>query len=158
MEDIIIEFFKKEIINDYKCDNCERKEKIAKTMEIIKFPRILIVNVKRFIHYPIMKKLNNKIAVTEELDLTDFYADPAYDKSKKGRKFMKTEKLNGEYKLKALVEHYGTIDYGHYIAYCQNEKINGWVLFNDERIRKVSDRNFIEECDSGVYIMFYEMI
>lgn len=150
------EFFKKEVISDFKCEKCKKSGDISKTHEFIKFPKLLIVNIKRFVSNPYPKKLSNKISIQEEIDLTDYYVDPNYDQSPSAKNFFVSEKMNGNYKLKCFVEHFGEINFGHYIAYCYKDDIEKWVQFNDEKVTEVDNPKFIENSASNVYVLFYE--
>lgn len=158
MEDLICEFFKKEVIADFKCEKCKQNSDISKTHDIIHYPKLLIINVKRFVMNPYPKKLSNKIAIQEEIDLSNFYVDSSFDTSTPAKNFFINEKMNGNYKLKCFVEHYGEINYGHYIAYCYNNDLDKWVLYNDEKISEIDNPKFIENSASNVYVLFYERI
>lgn len=58
LEDMVCDFFKEEIISDFKCENCGNLG-INKSHNIIHFPKYLIVLVKRFVFFPKPKKLLN---------------------------------------------------------------------------------------------------
>ena len=158
LEDLIFEFFKKEVIADFKCEKCKQNCEISKTHEIMRYPKLLVINVKRFVSNPYPKKLSNKIAIEEDIDLANYYADPGYDQSGPAKNFFVNEKMNGNYKLKCFIEHYGEINYGHYVAYCYKDELDKWVLYNDEKVSEIDNPKFIENSASNVYVLFYERV
>ena len=59
------------------------------------------------------------------------------------------------YDLFAVSNHHGQIWGGHYTAFCKAESTGEWWHFDDERVRKVSERTVREEKDA--YILFYKL-
>ena len=158
LEDIISNYFHKEIISDYKCLNCKQKVDIEKKDEIIKYPHILIINIKRFEFYPFAKKLDNKVMIKEQIDLKDYFADTKCDKSPKAQKYFKKEQTQGKYFLRSFIEHSGKINFGHYISYCYSEEDEKWLIFNDTRVTNLYNHAEIDNKESGAYVLFYEKI
>jgi ubiquitin C-terminal hydrolase len=157
LESLIDNFFKSERIEDFLCEGCKKKSDIIKSQEIFRFPEVLMIFIKRFVFHPKPKKLSNSIQIDSQyLDLADYlYAD---ESSPQGKKFVQKEKKRGKYKLKSFIEHYGEINYGHYVAYCHNEDLGKWALYNDNKTRLIEDEKSILETGSNVYAMFYERI
>lgn len=158
LEDIISSYFNKEIISDYNCMNCRRRVDIEKKDEIIKYPNILIINIKRFEFYPFAKKLDNKVMIKEEIDLKDYFVNKNCDKSASAQKFIKKERDKGKYVLRSFIEHSGKINFGHYISYCYSKEEEGWLIFNDTRVTNLYKSDFIENKESGAYVLFYERL
>ena len=97
----------KENIDDFKCEKCGKRG-IVKEHNIIKYPKYLIVLVKRFIFFPRPKKLENKIDFSSaSLELGDYYCDFSADQSQEGKCFFKSEKKKGEYELQGFINHFG---------------------------------------------------
>ena len=121
--------------NLYNCGNCKRPTRAIKSIEIAKLPPFLIIHLKRFtanrkkierpIRFP-LKKLKLQVSTGDVL----------------------------KFDLYGVINHYGSLDRGHYTAICKvkpridgvmidkqnnNDKIesNGdqkWALFNDNSV------------------------
>jgi len=50
------------------------------------------------------------------------------------------EQNDFDYKLKGIVIHYGSADFGHYYSYIK-ETDTKWIEFNDERVREFDPRD-----------------
>lgn len=92
LEDMVANYFVKENIDDFKCEKCGQRG-IVKEHNIIKFPKYLIVLVKRFIFFPQPRKLENKIDFSDScLNLGDFYFDYSNEKTNEGKNYFENEK------------------------------------------------------------------
>lgn len=63
--------------------------------------------------------------------------------------------LYSRYKLYAVSNHYGTMDAGHYTAYCKNAEYNKWFKFDDQDVMEISGN---EVRSAAAYILFYTAI
>ena len=73
--------------------------------------------------YPRMRKIREHVSFGEFIDMSGFIDSPDY---------------NGTlYELVSISVHLGTINGGHYVAYCKKED-GCWYFMDDERIGKVS--------------------
>lgn len=63
------------------------------------------------------------------------------------------EGQNCTYELYGMIMHDGWLDAGHYTAVCY-DSANGWVLFDDSRWRKISEKN-AEMMAETAYVLFY---
>lgn len=59
------------------------------------------------------------------------------------------------FKLYAVSNHYGTMDAGHYTAYCKNSEYNQWFKFDDQDVMEISGN---EVRSAAAYILFYTAI
>ena len=59
-----------------------------------------------------------------------------------------------KYRLKAIVEHFGTMQFGHYKTYARDAD-NVWRCFNDEKVDVVSESDVKK---AQAYILFYEKV
>jgi ubiquitin C-terminal hydrolase len=58
------------------------------------------------------------------------------------------ETINGvEYELFGVVNHFGSMTFGHYIAYV---KKNDWVTYDDEKVKKCNVNG------DNAYLLFYK--
>lgn len=156
--ELISNSFEGTTIQGYNCQHCLQEVIVSKRENIIKFPEILVVNIKRFEFFPFARKLVNNVILKEEIDLKEFFVDWTDDLSKKGKGFLGKEKENGKYKLKAFVEHSGRINVGHYYSYCYSEEEKRWLIFNDDRVSRVYEHDPVEEMESDAYVLFFEKI
>lgn len=57
----------------FKCSSCKRKVDIEKDLTIFRFPKILVIHLKRFYHSSMRReKLNTTVKFPETLDMTAF--------------------------------------------------------------------------------------
>jgi len=128
------------------------KQDAKKGIKFIKFPNVLIIQLKRF-EYDYkrdqMIKINDHFEFYKELDLNKYTCKQEID----GNEIDNTE---FNYTLQSVVVHQGSASRGHYYSYLNpttNDK--NWLLFNDEIVRpanlyEVYDYNFggIKSCIS----------
>ena len=156
LEDIINEYFRQEHINDFKCDKCKKTGEIVKTQEILAFPKVLVVNVKRFVYYPQPKKLDNKVELQDHIALHSHYTDGHHDLRDEALSFFSKEKAKGNYNLICCIEHYGRLNCGHYIASCYDSNKKRWIRFNDDNVSESKSLAELGSSGAAVYVMFYE--
>lgn len=155
MGDLVWNYFKDEVIEDYHCDKCKQKTRIKKTQRIFKFPEILLVFIKRFRFFPEMEKIASLVEVPKEIfDLGDFiYGEQKLSQTTK--EFLLEQKEHSAYQLIGLIEHYGSIDFGHYVSICLDELSQNWVLFNDEKTSNVDPKKDVFVANSDIYVMVF---
>jgi ubiquitin C-terminal hydrolase len=141
-------FFKQEEMNgDNKvnCDRCCRKTDSTKKISIWFPPKILIIQLKRFLKNPYgftTRKINNRVTYPiKGLDLYNYTSDE--------------NKKSYKYNLFGINIHsdFGGINSGHYYSYCKNTYDNKWYCYNDEHTREVTD---IQHKDA--YLLFYYLV
>lgn len=59
------------------------------------------------------------------------------------------------FKLYAVSNHYGTMDAGHYTAYCRNSEYRKWFKFDDQDVMEIKEN---EVRSTAAYILFYTAI
>ena len=143
-----IEFLGEEEILDgddiFFCENCKKKFKSTKKLEIYNIPKILIIQIKRFNN-------NSKIGIKVNFPLYNL------DLSKYVLSFEKIKKDNpnfdSKYDLFAVANHYGSLMFGHYTAYCKNSLNNKWYEFNDSLVNEIKEDDIVT---SNAYVLFYK--
>ncbi|XP_058800435.1 ubiquitin carboxyl-terminal hydrolase 2-like isoform X2 [Phymastichus coffea] len=136
-------FTKEEVLDgDEKptCSKCQMRRKSTKRFSIQKFPKILVIHLKRFspmerfrgklnilVHFPLMG-----------LELSAFAALRVQDCT---------------YNLYGVANHSGTTYSGHYTAYCKHPYSGEWHEYNDSRVSPVSAHSVVS---SEAYVLFYE--
>lgn len=116
--------------NLYWCEKCNTKRVASKRIQIINWPKHLIIILKRFTHnVNNINKNNNCISVPE------FWLNKYY--------------------LKGIVFHSGSIHGGHYIYI--GKQNNNWYMFNDNFVTMVNLNQLDNYKDYG-YIYYFEKI
>ena len=148
LNDALDLFSKNNILQDddkWYCSKCQKHQIAKQKLQINKAPRYLIVQLKRFNVKKSYGNLNfsdEKINTfvnypVKDLDLTKYIVGP--------------DKSNSKYDLYGVIQHFGSIDDGHYTAMCKNQDY--WIDYNDSRIDFVKDNNPISQ---NAYILFYK--
>lgn len=63
------EFFKAEVIDDFKCEKCHKKGRVYRQTKIYKAPKILVQSFKRFDFHKYSgynEKIDNKVKLVEK--------------------------------------------------------------------------------------------
>ena len=125
--------------NEWFCENCKKKQKAKKKLEIYNTPKILIMQIKRFSQ---KDKINKKVYFPiNDLDLNNFISSKEKDK-------------NLKYDLFAVANHFGSLYFGHYTAFCKNSITNKWYEFNDSYVSEINDESKI--ISNNAYVLFYK--
>ena len=135
LEDLFEAFFANEHVDEWKCDKCNNQGG-NKMLKITRFPKTLVLTLKRFSHTSHHKKTNG---VTVPYTLTIPSSAHVY-----------AEQV--EYTLYAMGCHQGNQNGGHYYAACKDID-NTWNLINDNSITKLSTNNGISKDEP--YMFFY---
>ena len=166
-----------EIIDDFKCSNCEQKVRINKVTSLNKLPNVLVVHLKRFyLNYETCytEKINSKFEFPTKLNLKHFCVEEVIKNLPKSTDNGKNENENKdaaldiysredeyyEYELKGINVHTGTADGGHYFSFIdvnrdgKNNKIDektkgNWLQFNDSHVSTFDTDTIPNECYGG---------
>ena len=130
--------------NKKMCDECKKKTKSIKTMIIWELPEILIIQLIRFTATATHIKKNSSFVKfpLNNLSLNKCQID--------------WHKSSNKYELYAVSNHTGSIQSGHYLAYCKNAVIHKWCEYNDEDVFTIDDDDVEKEIVTGnAYTLFY---
>ena len=61
-------------------------------------------------------------------------------------------KIDPSYNLHGVVNHYGTLGFGHYVSYTRNPFDNKWYNYDDRYREEVSEETINKE---SAYLLFY---
>ncbi|KAJ8917365.1 hypothetical protein NQ315_002389 [Exocentrus adspersus] len=122
------------------CSKCKERRKCTKSFSIQKFPKILVIHLKRFSP---TERFRGKLNVTvdfpiEGLDMSNYAADNI---------------APCRYNLYAISNHSGTTYSGHYTAYCRHPYAGTWHEYNDSRVTSISPKSLVS---GEAYVLFYE--
>ena len=136
LEDCFLKSLESETLHEWRCDRCNEISPSEKMMKIWKFPRILAICLKRFVHaHRHTQKMNTPINVPENIDLYPLQ--------------LASDNASIRYNLKSAAIHHGSAEFGHYNAVCRNE--GEWVCIDDESVTNAS----MMMANNG-YMLFYE--
>jgi ubiquitin C-terminal hydrolase len=126
-------------IEEWKCEKCKSTEG-TKNTQFWKLPTIWMIVIQRY---------NNDKKLTTPVDI------PLIIDFDEGVEQSKTDKPPS-YELKAIANHYGSLEGGHYTATCKNE--NSWCEYNDLQIMVIP--NITEKLINNrtAYALFYERV
>lgn len=134
----LLHHYYKETNLEYKCCKCKKKRNCVRKADIWKVPPILVLHLNRFEHDVLMKKKQNFVEFpTENLDLS---------------KYTCFNNRHTKFDLYAVCNHYGTMDGGHYTAFCRSPVNNRtWYKFDDHEVYELGCVK-----TSAAYLLFYE--
>ncbi|XP_059053040.1 ubiquitin carboxyl-terminal hydrolase 8 [Achroia grisella] len=145
-----------ETIPGWNCPNCKQKRDAVKKLDISRLPPILVIHFKRFYVDPKEYMCNT---YRKKQTYIDF---PLVDLDM--RQFSLHCPSKHIYNLYAVSNHYGSMEGGHYTAYCKNtvnfkntayckNNVYGkWYKFDDHVVSEISSS---EVKSSAAYILFY---
>jgi ubiquitin C-terminal hydrolase len=137
--------------NKWFCPNCNDKVNAIKKFNIWIPPKIMIIQLKRFIHnfsdqgYS-AHKLNNKIEYPiDGFDITNYMSNC----SKKFNKHVG----NFIYDLISVTNHIGNMNSGHYFSFVKSIVDEKWYCADDDNITLINKEDIIS---SNAYLLFYK--
>ncbi|NXS69421.1 UBP2 hydrolase, partial [Pandion haliaetus] len=123
------------------CCRCKARTRCTKKFSIQKFPKILVLHLKRFSEARIR---TSKLTTFVNFQLKDLDL----------REFASQSCNHAIYNLYAVSNHSGTTMGGHYTAYCKSPVSSEWHSFNDSRVTPMSSSHVRS---SDAYLLFYEL-
>ncbi|XP_055545273.1 ubiquitin carboxyl-terminal hydrolase 15 isoform X2 [Wyeomyia smithii] len=153
LNDCLEMYFHGEDIRGWNCPQCKDNQVAIKKLDISRLPSILVIHFKRFYADPdaistVYKKKQNyvKFPLTE-FDMSAHIAPSEINRNLRLR--------NRRYHLYGVSNHYGSMESGHYTAFCKNSIHQIWYKFDDHM---VSSLDVSDVCSSAAYILFYSML
>ncbi|VFV44721.1 ubiquitin carboxyl-terminal [Lynx pardinus] len=123
------------------CCRCRARKRCIKKFSIQRFPKILVLHLKRF--------SESRIRTSK---LTTFVNFPLRDLD--FREFASENTNHAVYNLYAVSNHSGTTMGGHYTAYCRSPVTGEWHTFNDSSVTPMSSS---QVRTSDAYLLFFEL-
>eukprot|EP00210_Caulerpa_lentillifera_P001932 g1857.t1 len=138
IEDCLVEFMKAERLdreNEWYCSKCKYHVQATKQLRISRLPKVLILCLKRFNSSTTLNSFfrswKNKVNIKipeEHINLKSVLSSTV-DLS---------PGFKTEYELIGIVDHSGSVNFGHYTARVKNIKNKNWYLMNDENVRRIA--------------------
>ncbi|KAM8947466.1 ubiquitin carboxyl-terminal hydrolase 43 isoform 2-T2 [Pelodytes ibericus] len=148
----------------WRCPHCKVLQQGTVKLSLWTLPDILIIHLKRFRQ---AGGRRNKLSTLVRFPLLGMDMAPHVVKRSQGQKDMlgpwasskpplhQTE--NGQlgvlYDLYAVCNHHGSLQGGHYTAYCRNSLDARWYSYDDSNVEQVLED---EVCTRGAYLLFYQ--
>ncbi len=132
---------------DYSCVKCKRERRFTKSLTLIRLPLILTVHFARFYEDPsagAWRKKQNYV----DFELSSFNAGQ-YVKGCGGR-----YNMYQDYKLYGVCNHFGSMEGGHYTAYCYSQVYGKWHKYDDHDVTPMSPSDVKT---SAAYMLFYSI-
>nr|XP_053655854.1 ubiquitin carboxyl-terminal hydrolase 2-like [Cherax quadricarinatus] len=123
------------------CSKCKERRKMTKSFCIQKFPKVLVLHLKRFSP---LERWRGKLSCTVEFPLEGLNLS----------KYAASSSASPYYNLIGVANHSGTTYSGHYTAYCKHPYSGTWHEYNDSRVSNISPGRV---CSPEAYVLFYEL-
>lgn len=120
--------------NAYECLVCQEKVTAEKNSKLYRLPPILMLCLQRFSSGV---KNNKKI----DFPLTGLDMAPYLEKVQPGEDHI--------YDLYGVVNHTGSLQFGHYFSYVYNEPAGKWFEYNDSIVKEIKKERNIWDKSSG---------
>ena len=113
--------------NSVFCERCKEKKPFNMFTTAYRLPPILFICIKRYDNS--LEKTKTEVKAPLELDMSDHTNGLLKD-------------TDCMYKLFTTIQHSGSLNWGHYTAYCLNEGDRKWYSCNDTLIKPVASPDF----------------
>jgi len=161
---------KEESLGDsWRCPDCKIPVSANKRLSLTRLPRILVVQLKRFLYSNGRRyRMNTVVKIPrQDLDLSSFLSlneEEVVDENGEKDTTDSDERVrtpspflsigSAIYDLKAVANHFGGINGGHYTACAYNPEAKEWFCFDDAAVTPCNIDAVL--CSPAPYILFYE--
>ncbi|XP_018090955.1 ubiquitin carboxyl-terminal hydrolase 43 isoform X2 [Xenopus laevis] len=148
----------------WRCPYCKVLQQGTVKLSLWTLPDILIIHLKRFRQ---VGGRRNKLSTLVRFPLTGLDMAPHVVKRSQGSKgmlgqwsswkqthaSMENGQLDVHYDLYGVCNHHGSLQGGHYTAYCRNSLDARWYSYDDSNVEHVQENDV---CTRGAYLLFYQ--
>lgn len=120
------------------CDKCKCRRRMTKKFTIHKFPKILVIHLKRFSEGSYRQKLTVDVDFSHKLKISQ-----------------PVSTSDASFHLYGVSNHSGSCYGGHYTAYCKNPETKRWHCFSDSLVSSMSESSVQSR---EAYVLFYEQL
>ncbi|XP_018050969.1 PREDICTED: ubiquitin carboxyl-terminal hydrolase 8-like [Atta colombica] len=150
LNDCMEKFVTGQKVSGWKCPKCQTPRDATKKFDFVKLAPIVVIHLNRFAESGgWLEKRNTAV----DFPLTGFNLKP-YLVLENTKAIMSNNIRNYNYTLYAISNHYGTMDGGHYTAFCKNSTQNKWYKYDDQTVTEVSP-NQVKSQNTSAYLLFY---
>merc|ERR1712059_165703 len=138
------EYLREEIIEEVTCESCKKTGRASKKTDIVKLPPLLVIHLSRFYQDGMYtrKKQNFVHFDLKNLNIGQ-YAKEGF------------ENKHNMFSLYAVSNHFGSLEGGHYTAYCSSSVLKRWHKFDDQDVSTMDSKDVVTP---AAYILFYSAI
>ncbi|XP_043250186.1 ubiquitin carboxyl-terminal hydrolase 30 homolog isoform X2 [Colletes gigas] len=164
LEELLARFVTSEVIQDVLCDGCETRCLSTKTLTLGKLPKCLCLHISRttWSNSGTPIKRDDPVTFPQILILDPYTFTETKKRNARGEPeatmlLANRASLTDKYKfqLRAIVEHRGSVDSGHFVCYRRGNKLDQWLYTSDNVVESIS---LIEVLCATPYLLFYERI
>ncbi|XP_053132252.1 ubiquitin carboxyl-terminal hydrolase 31 [Hemicordylus capensis] len=147
----------------WRCPHCKQLQQGSITLSLWTLPDVLIIHLKRFRQEGDRRmKLQNMVRFPlAGLDMTPHvvkrsqssWSLPSHWSPWRRPYGLGRDPEDFVYDLYAVCNHHGTMQGGHYTAYCKNSVDGLWYCFDDSDVQQLAEN---EVCKQTAYILFYQ--
>jgi ubiquitin C-terminal hydrolase len=137
LQQCIEKILKKELINDWKCDRCNKKVNSIKNSSFNKLPKYFFIYINRFIYHNSNIAKDN-VLIDIPIELQSENIEPA--------------QVFNYYYLTGIIFHYGNTNGGHYFSALKKE--DKWFIIDDTDVREAQWDN-IKQLLQYTYVILY---
>ncbi|XP_055915058.1 ubiquitin carboxyl-terminal hydrolase Usp2 [Eupeodes corollae] len=123
------------------CSKCQTRRKSTKSFTIQRFPKYLVIHLKRF-------------SETRWSKMSNIVEFPTGERELNMGPYGSNSSTNVYYSLYAISNHMGSTAGGHYVALCKHPNTKKWHEFNDNVVSSELTESHL--VSSSAYILFYE--
>ncbi|XP_074081704.1 ubiquitin carboxyl-terminal hydrolase 43 isoform X2 [Macrotis lagotis] len=148
----------------WKCPHCKILQQGMVKLSLWTLPDILIIHLKRFCQ---VGERRNKLSTLVKFPLSGLNMAPHVAKRNLGQEHLLSSwptweqpsclpnscPLDFLYDLYAVCNHHGSMQGGHYTAYCRNSLDGKWYSYDDSTVEPVLEDDVSTR---GAYILFYQ--
>ncbi|XP_061472478.1 ubiquitin carboxyl-terminal hydrolase 43 isoform X2 [Rhineura floridana] len=141
----------------WRCPHCQVLQQGMVKLSLWTLPDILIIHLKRFRQ---VGEERHKLSTLVHFPLRGLDMAPHVAKRSRGSKWgpwkhptLENGHCNFLYDLYAVCNHHGSMQGGHYTAYCRNTLDGHWYSYDDSTVEPVLED---EVSTRGAYILFYQ--
>ncbi|RLU22130.1 hypothetical protein DMN91_006510 [Ooceraea biroi] len=138
-------------VNGWKCPKCQTPRDAIKKFDFVKLAPIVVIHLNRFGENGGWFEKRN-IAV--DFPLVGFNLKPYLVSENRENTIPANNIRNYNYTLYAMSNHYGTMEAGHYTAFCKNATQNKWYKYDDQTVTEVSSSQ-VKSQNTSAYLLFY---
>ncbi|KAF0298445.1 Ubiquitin carboxyl-terminal hydrolase 8 [Amphibalanus amphitrite] len=137
-------FVEGDTISGWTCPECQSSDGATKRLDIRRLPPVLIIHIQRFYNDGAWKKNQSSVLFPlKNLDMSPHLATED------------AHQQHHRYHLYGVVNHYGSMDSGHYTAFCRAPNTDRWHKYDDHQVHELSGGSVQS---SAGYLLFYSAI
>lgn len=135
-----------EIVQGYQCDGCRAKTAAERKVRLWRLPQTLVIVLKRFTADG--RKIHTRMSDIPADGVLDF--TPLFSQDSPEREGVL------RYSIRAIVDHHGGANGGHYTAQCKGLADGTWLIYDDEGVSDLPGGKNVPFVGDSTYMLFLE--